>query len=42
MSDNSLINNIGNVPVDAKTAEITISGDNNNFVAHAEKVENNI
>lgn len=42
MSDNSLINNRGNVPVDAKTAEITISGDNNNFVAHAEKVENNI
>lgn len=42
ISENSLINNQGNIPADVKTAEITISGDNNNFVARAEKVENNV
>lgn len=42
MSDGLVKSRRGNLPAEAKTAEITISGDNNNFVAHAETVENNI
>ena len=42
MSENLPANGQRNLPTDTKSAEITISGDNNNFVAHADTVENNI
>lgn len=42
MSENLPANDQRNLPTDTKSAEITISGDNNNFVAHADTVENNI
>ena len=42
MSDNLPINSSGNLPVPGKAAEITVSGGNNSFVAHADTVENNI
>ena len=42
MSDNLPVNSSGNLPVPGKATEITVSGGNNNFVAHADTVENNI
>ena len=42
MSNNLPVNSSGNLPVPGKAAEITVSGGNNNFVAHADTVENNI
>lgn len=42
MSDNLPVNSSGNLTVPGKAAEITVSGGNNNFVAHADTVENNI
>lgn len=42
MSDSLPVNSSGNLPVPGKAAEITVSGGNNNFVAHADTVENNI
>ena len=42
MSENLPANSSGNLPLPEKTTEITVSGGNNNFVAHADSVENNI
>lgn len=42
MSENLSVNSCGNLPVPGEAAEITISGGNNSFVAHADTVENNI
>ncbi len=42
MSENLSVNSSGNLPVPGKAAEITVSGGNNDFVAHADTVENNI
>ena len=42
MSENLPVNSSGNLPVPGKAAEITVSGGNNSFVAHADTVENNI
>ena len=42
MSENLPANSSGNLPVPGKAAEITVSGGNNSFVAHADTVENNI
>ena len=40
MSDNLPVNSSGNLPVTGTATEITVSGGNNNFVAHADTVEN--
>ena len=42
MSDKLPVNSTGNLPVPGKAAEITVSGGNNSFIAHADTVENNI
>ena len=42
MSDSLPVNSSGNLPTPGKTTEISVTGGNNSFVAHAETVENNI
>ena len=42
MSEKLPVNSSGNLPVPGKASEITVTGGNNSFVAHANTVENNI
>jgi len=42
MSDNLSVNSSSNLPIPGKAAEISVTGGNNSFVAHADTVENNI
>lgn len=42
MNENLPVNVTGDLPEKGKTSEITVSGGNNSFVAHADTVKNNI
>ena len=42
MNENSPVNVTGDLPEKGKMSEITVSGGNNSFVAHADTVKNNI